>query len=459
MPTQVINLNDTTPAAPVGMTNVRWQADAPSLDPTVARNVSAYVPPVSGVLHAGTGVPPNSSLGSPAAILQSAFAASRTANFSSAVTAGNLLIVITFGAQNAQPVTISDTVGTHYGSVVWDTSANDDTSADGIVVFAGIAAASGANTVTWSCGTVTVGLSTIGEPSAPMTIVIEVSGAEITISGTFAIVDSTAVTPSTGLASSTSLGLTASQGADFVIAVAKLMTSYGYPVTFTPGATLASIVTINPTSGSDPNRPAVLAAGQVSSAGAIAATIAWTGNTGAGHAMVAAAFKTTSTPIGLGADGDFYLDVSTGILYGPRAGGIWNPTTGGRIVQPDGTSVVVSGAGLITAVLPLVVGFGLNDGSAKTDACLRQLAPRAGAVSTCIVTVTASDASTGLTFRIKKNGVSVCPADPTIASGAAAGSTFTFSLSAPSLSVAKGDIFTIDVISGSATWKLTAQLE
>jgi hypothetical protein len=40
---QNINLNDTTPAAPTGKANVKWQADAASSDPTVIRNASAYV--------------------------------------------------------------------------------------------------------------------------------------------------------------------------------------------------------------------------------------------------------------------------------------------------------------------------------------------------------------------------------------------------------------------------------
>jgi hypothetical protein len=42
MPT-IINLNDTTPAAPAGKVNVKWQAvEAPS-DPLTPRSVSAYV--------------------------------------------------------------------------------------------------------------------------------------------------------------------------------------------------------------------------------------------------------------------------------------------------------------------------------------------------------------------------------------------------------------------------------
>ncbi len=39
----VINLNDTTPVAPTGKVNIKWQAD--SLSP---RNVSAYIDPAGG---------------------------------------------------------------------------------------------------------------------------------------------------------------------------------------------------------------------------------------------------------------------------------------------------------------------------------------------------------------------------------------------------------------------------
>lgn len=42
--TQEINLNDALPAAPPNTLNVKWQGDAPSLDPTVVRKVSANVP-------------------------------------------------------------------------------------------------------------------------------------------------------------------------------------------------------------------------------------------------------------------------------------------------------------------------------------------------------------------------------------------------------------------------------
>jgi hypothetical protein len=44
MSLQTNNLNAVTPAAPAAGVNVIWQADAPSLDSSVVRNVSAYVP-------------------------------------------------------------------------------------------------------------------------------------------------------------------------------------------------------------------------------------------------------------------------------------------------------------------------------------------------------------------------------------------------------------------------------
>lgn len=40
---QDVNYSDTVPAAPTGKQNIHWQADAPSSDPAVVRQISAYV--------------------------------------------------------------------------------------------------------------------------------------------------------------------------------------------------------------------------------------------------------------------------------------------------------------------------------------------------------------------------------------------------------------------------------
>ena len=51
MPTQTINLNDALPAAPAGSQNIKWQADPPSLDPTVVRDVSAFMPAATNLVN------------------------------------------------------------------------------------------------------------------------------------------------------------------------------------------------------------------------------------------------------------------------------------------------------------------------------------------------------------------------------------------------------------------------
>lgn len=59
MPTQLINLNDTTPSAPGGGVNVHFQADPVPADPNTPRNVSAYVTTTvpAGQWRTGIGAP------------------------------------------------------------------------------------------------------------------------------------------------------------------------------------------------------------------------------------------------------------------------------------------------------------------------------------------------------------------------------------------------------------------
>ena len=53
------NWNDTTPAAPAGKLNIKFQAVAPDPDPNVARNVSAYVEPATATTAGIVPTPPN----------------------------------------------------------------------------------------------------------------------------------------------------------------------------------------------------------------------------------------------------------------------------------------------------------------------------------------------------------------------------------------------------------------
>lgn len=128
------------------------------------------------------------------------------------------------------------------------------------------------------------------------------------------------------------------------------------------------------------------------------------------------------------------------------------------VMKPDGTTLTVASDGTVS-VNTLTFTFGLVSGSVGTNVARRELAPRAGHVSECAVVVEASDNSTALTFRIKQNGTDVFSSDPSIAAATTAGSVSYFTnLTSSPLSVAKNDIFTLDVTSGSATWSVTVYL-
>jgi hypothetical protein len=109
----------------------------------------------------------------------------------------------------------------------------------------------------------------------------------------------------------------------------------------------------------------------------------------------------------------------------------------------------------------IVIGFMMASGA--TGATLtppgRLVAPRAAVISKCKVIINAADATTDLTFNIKKNGTSVFSGAQTVTHGTAAGTLQTLSLATPTISVAADDIFTIDITSGTAVWSFTAQLE
>jgi hypothetical protein len=134
---------------------------------------------------------------------------------------------------------------------------------------------------------------------------------------------------------------------------------------------------------------------------------------------------------------------------------------GSIVAIPAGGGVQSGSGGFPTPPSDLLtINFIVNDGSAGTNIGPELPAPHAGTVSRCKVVTKASDASVDLTFKIKQNGVDVFSSDPTVAHGTAGGtlSTFTALTSSP-LPVADGDIFTIDITSGSSAWICTILLE
>jgi hypothetical protein len=144
---------------------------------------------------------------------------------------------------------------------------------------------------------------------------------------------------------------------------------------------------------------------------------------------------------------------------GGAPGGVPAPASGdaaaGKFLKADGAWQAPA-----IPTIPLVVGFVMLSGATGTNVGPMLAAPHAGTISKCVITTKASDPSTDLTIKIKQNGTDVFSADPTVAHGTGAGTvTTSTSLTSSPLTVAAGDVFSIDVTSGTSTWQFTAQLE
>jgi hypothetical protein len=154
--------------------------------------------------------------------------------------------------------------------------------------------------------------------------------------------------------------------------------------------------------------------------------------------------------------GDGGTGGASGVVPAPGAG----DAAAGKFLKADGTWTAVSGGSGSGGGGGLLIGFGLQDGSPGTNVGPMLAAPAAGTLTKCVAVVKTSDGATAINFNIKKNGSSVFATTPTIAAGAAAGAVVTFtSLAGGSVSVAAGDVFSIDIGTGSSQWNFTAQLE
>jgi len=141
---------------------------------------------------------------------------------------------------------------------------------------------------------------------------------------------------------------------------------------------------------------------------------------------------------------------------GQMADNTTSPTTG-HLAAFDANGNITDGGAPPTP--PIVVAFYINNGSAG-DPVAADFAPRAGSLTKCKVLVVASDAAVDLTFDIKKNGVTVFTAPPTVAMGTASLTLVneTASLTG-TIAVAADDIFKLSISSGSSSWIVSIKLE
>lgn len=127
----------------------------------------------------------------------------------------------------------------------------------------------------------------------------------------------------------------------------------------------------------------------------------------------------------------------------------------------SGTPIEVNGVTVGNAAIGVpVVGFLINSGATGTNVGPVLIAPGPASVSKCVVVVKASDAAVALTFVIKQNGTSVFSGSNTVAAGTTSLTVVTFTnLTSSPLAISAGDLFTIDITSGSSSWIFTTQLE
>jgi trimeric autotransporter adhesin len=107
------------------------------------------------------------------------------------------------------------------------------------------------------------------------------------------------------------------------------------------------------------------ATGDIGPTGAPSTVAGPAGNTGATGATGASVLNGTVVPSsGIGADGDFYINTATNILYGPKSSGVW-PGTGISLVGPIGNtgSTGATGAANIVGSVNSIIKFtGINTG-------------------------------------------------------------------------------------------------
>jgi len=125
------------------------------------------------------------------------------------------------------------------------------------------------------------------------------------------------------------------------------------------------------------------------------------------------------------------------------------PTPGSWILEGGG-------GGGATVVPVLIIGFGINNGDVGFNVGPMLPAPRSGTLTRLIAVIKVSD-TTACWFNIERNGVQIFGSDIVLPAGAPAGAKVV--TTGFSVTVAKDDIFTIDIDQGTANWQFVAQME
>lgn len=205
--------------------------------------------------------------------------------FTGTVTVGNDLIVQSI-CQNSTITTVTDTQGTSYSSL---------SITGNMAVFKGIAGGSGADTVT---------VNAAGACSFMAISLQEISGSNHTLDGTINVVTTTGGPP----------GVTTTLMSDLLVLGSTFKFSCSAVFTATPPTVLDTSSSGNLS----------IAAGHMPTSAPGAYTPSLTNNA-AGCTQWSYTFALQPIPVlSPGNNGDFYINLTTGVLWGPKSGGSWS---------------------------------------------------------------------------------------------------------------------------------------
>lgn len=181
--------------------------------------------------------------------------------------------------------------------------------------------------------------------------------------------------------------------------------------------------------------------------------------------VISATSTGTVTSVGLTMDGVVFNSIVSGspvTTSGTLAPALLTQTKSTVLAGPlSGSAATPTFRALASADLPTtVIGFDIGNGDPTTTQPNIITTRAAGSLTKCVITVTASDGSTDLSFKITQNGTDVFSADPTVTHGTPSGTIITYTaLTSSPLAFAAGDKFQYTGLTGTSSWRVNVQME